>query len=178
VFSETGLIIFAVLPGDSLIFAAGSLVAMDVLDPLVVFILMPVAAFAGDQVNYLLGHVIGNRMIRRGNLPFVNKENLDKTQRFFKQHGAKTIIYGRYIPVIRSFAPFVAASGNHMSYGRFLKFSAIGSVSWALIFLMIGFFLGEIPFVKDNFYFVTIGIALLTLIPVAIQILIERRSVN
>lgn len=175
IFSETGLIIFAFLPGDSLIFAAGSLAALDILDPLIVFLFIPLAAFAGDQVNYGLGMLLGTRIFRWGKLPFINQQNLEKTQRFFDQHGAKTIIYGRYIPIIRSFAPFVAASGKNMHYGRFLKFSLIGSVSWALIFLLIGYFLGEIPFVKDNFYFVVMGIVLISMIPAAIQYFYEKK---
>lgn len=176
VFSETGLIILAVLPGDSLIFAAGSLVALGVLDPLTVFLVIPLAAFAGDQVNYLLGLFLGTRIVHWGKLPFINKENLAKTQKFFDNHGAKTIIYGRYIPVIRSFAPFVAASGRNMKYLRFLKFSAIGSISWALIFLLIGYFLGELPFVKENFYFVIMGIVLLTMLPATIQYFWEKKA--
>lgn len=176
IFSETGLIIFAVLPGDSLIFAAGSLAAMEVLDPVTTFIVLPLAAFAGDQVNYLLGMLIGNRIIRWGKLPFVNEKNLKKTQEFYDRHGAKTIIYGRYLPVIRSFAPFVAASGHNMRYPRFVRFSLIGSLSWALLFLLIGYFLGEIKFVEDNFYFVIMGIVLITLIPVTIQFFRERKK--
>lgn len=175
IFSETGLIIFAVLPGDSLIFAAGSLAAVGVLDPMTTFILIPCAAFAGDQMNFLLGKLIGNRIIRWGKLPFITESNLKKTQDFYDRHGAKTIIYGRYIPVIRSFAPFVAASGNNMSYGRFVKFSVIGSVSWALIFLCIGYFLGEIPFVEDNFYFVVMGVVLVSMVPAGIELWSRRK---
>jgi membrane-associated protein len=176
VFSETGLIIFAFLPGDSLIFAAGSLAAIDAIDPLTTFLLIPFAAFAGDQVNYLLGKVIGNRVIKRSKLPFLSEENLKKTQQFYTRHGAMTIIYGRYIPVIRSFAPFVAASGNNMPYGRFVKFSVIGSFSWSLLFLSIGYFLGTIPFVKNNFYFVAMGIVLISMVPAVIQLFIMRRK--
>ena len=176
IFSETGLIIFAFLPGDSLIFAAGSLVALDILDPVAVFILIPVAAFAGDQINYFLGKVIGNRIIRWGKLPYINQENLDKTEKFYKAHGAKTIIYGRYIPVIRSFAPFVAASGKNMQYGRFLKLSFIGSFSWALLFLIAGLLLGEVQFVKDHFYLVVLAILTISLIPAIIEFVRQRKK--
>lgn len=176
IFSETGLIVFAVLPGDSLIFAAGSLVALDVLDPWITFSCIPLAAFAGDQINFLLGKVLGNRIIRWGKVPYINKENLEKTQKFYDEHGPKTIIYGRYIPVIRSFTPFVAASANHMRYGRFIRYSVIGSLSWALAFLLVGYFLGEIPFVKENYYFVIMGIVLISMIPAGIQWLYERRK--
>jgi membrane-associated protein len=176
IFSETGLIIFAFLPGDSLLFAAGSVAAAGILDPLTLFLTLPIAAFSGDQMNYLLGKIIGNKIIRWGKLPFVNADNLEKTRKFYDRHGAKTIIYGRYIPVIRSFAPFVAASGSHMKYARFVRFSIIGSVSWALLFLLIGFFMGQIPFVKENFYLVVTAIALISTIPAVMQLLIDRRK--
>lgn len=175
IFSETGLIVFVFLPGDSLIFAAGTLAGLNVLDPLTLFIMLPVAAFAGDQVNYFLGTVVGNKIIRWGKVPFVNADNLEKTRKFYARHGAKTIIYGRYIPIIRSFAPFVAASGSHMKYSRFVPFSMVGSVSWALLFLVIGYFLGQVQFVKDNFYLVVTGIVVITMIPPAIQLIRKRK---
>jgi membrane-associated protein len=165
IFAETGLIIFGILPGDSLLFASASLAANDILSPLVIFITLPAAAFAGDQINYLLGRAIGKKIFSLDLKYLLKKENLEKAKKFYDRKGNSAIIFGRFVPVVRSFIPFVAATSG-VSYIKFLKPSIAGSLLWSLLFLLLGYFFGKVEFVKDHLYLVIVIVVLITLIPV------------
>ena len=163
------------MPGDSLLFAAGSFAAVNILEPALVFCLLPAAAVMGDQANYGLGRLFGQKLFRLDIPVLLNQENLRKANRFYKKHGAQTIILGRFIPVIRSFVPFIAAAGN-MSWLTFSGFSLIGASLWSLLFIFFGYFFGQIEFVKEHFYLVIIAVILISLIPGAITFLKEKRQ--
>ncbi|PKN91789.1 MAG: hypothetical protein CVU44_17930 [Chloroflexi bacterium HGW-Chloroflexi-6] len=163
IFLETGLVVTPFLPGDSLLFAAGALSATTDLDPLVLFALLAPAAILGDAANYTIGHKIGERAFD-GSIKFLKKEYLDKTHAFYEKHGNKTIVLARFVPIVRTFAPFVAGVGK-MTYLHFATYNVIGGVVWVALFIAAGYFFGEIPFVKENFEFVVIGIILVSVLP-------------
>lgn len=163
-FCETGLIIFSVLPGDSLLFAAGSLAATDTLHTSLVFTLLPLAAFLGDQANYALGWWLGRNVFCTGRFPGLNEQRLKQAELFFHKHGPKAILFGRFVPVVRSLVPFVAAA-THIPYFTFIRYSALGAGAWAGCFLLLGYFFGSLPFVKDHLWLVMMGIVTLTLLP-------------
>jgi membrane-associated protein len=171
IFCETGLVITPFLPGDSLIFALGALVASAGLlgFPLTLLILY-VAAILGDTVNYEIGKLLHNKVENNQRIPFVKMEHIDKTRHFFDKYGSMTIVIARFIPIIRTFAPFVAGVGA-MRYRKFLAYNAIGGISWVTIFLTIGYFFGNLPFVKDHFSLVVLGIIAISVMPVAYTIL-------
>lgn len=175
IFVETGVVIFPILPGDSLIFAAGAFSARpdSPLHVLVLFVLLSIAAIAGDTANYWIGHYIGPRAFS-GNIRFLKKEYLDRTHNFYERHGGKTIILARFIPIIRTFAPFVAGIGA-MTYPHFIAYNVIGGIAWVAIFTFGGYFFGELPFVKNNFSFVIIAIIIISVIPGVIEYLRERK---
>lgn len=175
IFIETGLVATPFLPGDSLIFAAGAFSARpdSPLNILLLFILLCAAAIAGDTVNYWIGHYIGPRAFS-GNIPFFKKEYLDRTHNFYERHGGKTIIIARFIPIIRTFAPFVAGIGA-MTYPHFIAYNVIGGIAWVTIFTFGGYFFGELPFVRDNFTFVVLAIIIISILPGVIEFLRERR---
>jgi membrane-associated protein len=175
IFMETGLVVTPFLPGDSLIFAAGAFAARpdSPLNILVLFILLCMAAIAGDTANYWIGHTIGPRAFS-GNIPFLKKEYLDRTHDFYERHGGKTIILARFIPIIRTFAPFVAGIGA-MTYPRFIAYNVIGGIVWVTIFTFGGYFFGELPFVKNNFSVVVLAIIIISVIPGVIEFLRERK---
>jgi membrane-associated protein len=163
-FCETGLIIFSVLPGDSLLFAAGSLAATDTLHTSAVFTLLPLAAFLGDQANYALGWRLGRSVFCTGKFPGLNEQRLKQAEQFFQKHGSKAILFGRFVPVVRSLVPFVAAA-THIKYSTFIRYSAAGAWAWAASFLLLGYFFGSLPFVKEHLWLVMMGVVALTLIP-------------
>ena len=163
IFIETGLVIMPFLPGDSLLFAAGAFAALGSLNILAVVLLLILAAILGDTANYWIGHFFGEKLIANPKIP-INKEHLEKTQAFFKKHGGKTIILARFVPIVRTFAPFVAGIGK-MHYSRFISFNVIGGIVWVLIFSLAGYFFGNIPAVKDNFSLVIFGIILVSVAP-------------
>ena len=175
IFIETGLVVFPFLPGDSLIFAAGAFAARpdSPLNILVLFILLCVAAIAGDTANYWIGHYIGPRAFS-GSIRFLKKEYLDRTHDFYERHGGKTIILARFIPIIRTFAPFVAGVGA-MTYTRFIAYNVIGGIAWVTLFTFGGYFFGELPFVKNNFSFVVLAIIFISVLPGVIEFLRERK---
>lgn len=172
IFLETGVVITPFLPGDSLLFAAGTFAGMGVLNVWVLFISLSIAAILGDTVNYWIGHYIGPRAFS-GNIRFLKKEYLDRTHDFYEKHGGKTIILARFIPIIRTFAPFVAGIGA-MSYGRFITYNVVGGVLWVGIFTFLGYYFGSLPFVQDNFSYVVIAIIIISVMPILIEYMMNR----
>ena len=173
VFAETGLVVTPFLPGDSLLFAAGALAAQGGLSVPLMMALLFVAAVIGDAVNYHIGKWIGPPAFS-GRYRFLKKAHLEKTQRFFEKHGGKAIIYARFVPIVRTFAPFVAGVGT-MSYGRFLAFNVIGAFIWVVGFVGAGAVFGNIPWVKDNFSKVILGIIVLSVMPIAWEAFVAWR---
>lgn len=171
IFAETGFVVTPFLPGDSLLFAAGAIIAKPEsgLNIFLMWILLIIAAIIGDMVNYMIGDYIGPRAFS-GKYKLLKKEYLDKTQDFYIKHGGKTIIYARFIPIIRTFAPFIAGVGT-MSYGRFASYNVIGGILWVTSFLFIGYFFGGLPVIKQNFTYVIFAIIVLSLLPPIIELL-------
>jgi membrane-associated protein len=178
IFAETGFVITPFLPGDSLLFAAGAIIANpdSGLNIFMMCILLIVAAILGDWVNYHIGNFIGP-LAFSGKYKLLKKEYLDKTQAFYEKHGGKTIIYARFVPIIRTFAPFVAGIGT-MSYLKFATFNITGGVLWVTSFLFIGYFFGGLPVIKDNFTYVIFGIIMLSILPPVIELIREKNKVN
>lgn len=174
IFCETGLVVTPFLPGDSLIFAAGTFAAMNALNPWVLFFLLVVAAVGGDALNYWIGNKIGPRAYT-GEIKLIKKEYIDKTHAFFEKHGGKTIFLARFVPIVRTFAPFVAGIGE-MTYGYFLRYNLIGGVAWVFIFLSLGYFFGTLPFVQKNFELVIIAIIMISVVPMVIEWLKARKE--
>jgi membrane-associated protein len=164
IFCETGLVVTPVLPGDSLLFALGALAALGALHIEALLILLCVAAIAGDSVNYAIGHYIGPKVFSYEDSRFFKKKYLLKTHEFYEKHGGKTIIIARFMPFIRTFAPFVAGVGA-MSYSKFILFNITGGIAWIGIFLLGGYFFGNIPTVKSNFTVVIIVIVIISVMP-------------
>ncbi|MCC3157812.1 DedA family protein [Hymenobacter sp. 15J16-1T3B] len=176
IFVETGVVVLPFLPGDSLLFAAGSLAALDG-SPLSVGLLMlllVVAAVLGDALNYHIGDFIGPRVFRR-DYRFLKREHLLRTQEFYEKHGAKTIILARFIPIIRTFAPFIAGVGT-MSYTKFLSYNLVGAVLWVVLLTGAGYFFGQIPIVQKNFSLVVLAIIVLSLLPAVFEFIKQRRT--
>lgn len=173
IFCETGLVITPILPGDSLLFAAGAFAALGSLDPIWLFGLLTAAAVAGDTVNYTIGHYMGPRVFQQEDSRFLKKEYLDRTHRFYERHGGKTIIIARFMPIIRTFAPFVAGIGK-MSYLRFLSYNVSGGIAWIAIFVFGGFYFGNIPAIKHNFTLVIFAIIIISILPGIIEFLRHR----
>jgi membrane-associated protein len=172
IFIETGLVVMPFLPGDSLLFAAGALAATGALDVWFLFVLLAVAAIVGDTVNYWLGNRMGPRAFEADNR-FLKREYLERTQRFYDKHGGKTIFLARFIPIIRTFAPFVAGVGT-MRYSKFLAYNVVGGITWTALFIFAGYFFGNIPIVRDNFGLVVIAIILISVLPVGFELLQHR----
>jgi len=174
VFCETGLVVTPFLPGDSLLFAAGTFAALGALDLWLVVLLLTIAAIAGDTVNYWIGAYIGPRAFR-GDIRFLRKEYLDRTHAFYEKHGGKTIILARFVPIIRTFAPFVAGVGA-MSYPRFITYNVVGAVLWVGLFVLGGYFFGNISVVRENFTLVILAIIAISVLPIVVEALRARRS--
>ena len=173
IFCETGLVVTPFLPGDSLLFAAGTFAALGSLEVAWLFVLLSGAAIGGDTVNYWIGHYVGPKVFYKEDVPFLNKEYLERTHRFYEKHGGKTIIIARFIPIIRTFAPFVAGIGR-MTYGRFISYNVFGGLAWIAIFLFGGYFFGNLPFVKRNFTLVILAIIFISVLPGVIEFLSHR----
>ena len=174
VFCETGLVVTPFLPGDSLLFAAGTFAGMGSLKPWLLFVLLTVAAILGDTVNYWIGKRIGPRAFT-GAVPFLNQAHLRKTEAFYEKHGGKTIIVARFVPIVRTFAPFVAGVGS-MNYSRFLAYNVVGGVLWVGLFIFGGYLFGNIPVVRQNFGLVVIAIIVVSVMPVVIEWVRARRE--
>lgn len=177
IFSETGLVIAPFLPGDSLMFVAGALSGMGSLELQVLLPLLMLAAFSGDNTNYWIGRLLGLRLIQHTGSRLIKHEYLERTHAFYEKHGGKTIIFARFLPILRTFAPFVAGIGT-MSYRLFLLFSAAGSLAWITTFTLVGYFFGNIPVVKNNLTLMTLGIIAITLLPALIEFVRHRRRNN
>jgi len=172
IFMETGFVVTPFLPGDSLIFAAGTFAALGSLNVWLLAFLLMIAAILGDTVNYWIGHYLGDRAY---NIKWIKREYLDKTHAFFEKHGGKTIFLARFVPIVRTFAPFVAGIGR-MSYGFFIRWNLIGGITWVALFLFTGFFFGNIPFIRNNFEFVIVAIILISVVPIGIEWWKARRE--
>ena len=173
VFCETGFVVTPILPGDSLLFAAGAFAALGSLNVFWLFVLLSIAAIAGDTVNYWLGHWLGPKVFRRDNVRFLNKKHLDRTHAFYERYGGKTIIIARFIPIVRTFAPFVAGIGR-MSYWRFIAYNVVGGVAWVAICVFAGYYFGNLDIVKKNFSLVIIAILLISVLPMLVEYIRHR----
>ncbi len=174
IFAETGLVVTPFLPGDSLLFAAGTFAALGSFDLWLLLVLLIAAADIGDSVNYWIGARIGERAFS-GRMRFLKQEHLERTRAFYARHGGKTIVLARFIPIIRTFAPFVAGVGR-MHYPRFLAYNVAGAVLWVSLFVLGGYFFGNIPAVRSNFTLVILAIIALSVVPVIVELLRGRRS--
>lgn len=175
IFLETGLVVTPFLPGDSMLFAAGALAAISSLNLATLLIVIFFAAFLGDTANYHIGKKIGGKILEREHTRFINKEHLLKAQSFYKKHGSMTIVIARFIPIIRTFAPFVAGIGK-MKYKKFISYNMAGGALWVTLFLSGGYFFGNLPLIKENFSYVLIAIILISLMPGVIVFINEKRN--
>jgi len=173
VFCETGLVVTPFLPGDSLLFAAGAFAGLGALDLGLTLLLLFTAAIAGDSTNYWAGRLVGPRLFRGEKVRFLNRKHLDRTHQFFERYGGKTILIARFVPIVRTFAPFVAGIGT-MTYRRFLLYSVSGSAAWVSICVLSGFWFGNIPVVKENFTLVILGIIFVSILPAVFEVLRHR----
>jgi membrane-associated protein len=174
IFAETGLIVMPFLPGDSLLFVIGALCGMGSLELQVAMPLLILAAFMGDNTNYWVGRLIGLRLLNHPNQRLIKHEHLDKTHAFYEKHGGKTVIFARFLPIIRTFAPFVAGIGT-MNYRLYLMFSALGSLAWIGSLTLAGYFFGNIPLVKDNLVLMILAIIFISFIPAILEFIKHRR---
>jgi membrane-associated protein len=175
IFCETGLVVTPILPGDSLLFGLGTFAARGDLDVVYLLILLSIAAIAGDTVNYAIGQYVGPKVFTQNDSRFFKKEYLDRTHDFYEKYGGITIIIARFMPIIRTFAPFVAGIGS-MTYLRFLSYNILGGISWIVIFIMGGYFFGNLPFVKKNFTYVMIAIIIISVLPGIIEYFRNRKE--
>ena len=176
IFVETGVVVMPFLPGDSLIFAAGTFAARGALNPWAVFIVLSLAAIAGDTVNYWIGHRVGSKAYS-GEVRWIKKDHMERTHAFFEKYGGKAIFLARFVPIVRTFAPFVAGVGQ-MPYGFFFRWNVIGGITWVAIFTLLGYFFGNIPFVQQNFELVIVAIVLISIIPAIVEILKARKDLR
>jgi membrane-associated protein len=175
IFCETGLVVTPFLPGDSLIFAAGTLAAKGILKVGWLFLILAAAAVLGDTVNYWIGKLAGPKIFHKEKTRFFKKEYLDRTHDFYEKYGAETIIIARFVPIIRTFAPFVAGIGK-MSYGKFISYNVVGGIGWVALFTFGGYFFGSLPFVENNFSVVIIVIILISLVPAVWEFFKHRKK--
>ena len=177
IFCETGLVVMPLLPGDSLLFAAGSIAAIGKMNIHLMVVLLIIAAILGDAVNFMVGKYFGEKLFSNPNSKIFKQSHLQKTQQFYAKHGGKTIILARFIPIVRTFAPFVAGMG-HMTYHHFLAYNVIGGVLWVTLFSYLGYFFGNLPIVKDNLSLVLVAIIVLSILPGIIEIIRHKRAAN
>ncbi len=175
VFVETGVVVFPLLPGDSLLFLAGAVVASAGLDVHLLVFILALAAVAGDSVNYTIGRYIGPKVFERPDSRWLRKSYLERTHRFYERYGGVTIIIARFVPIVRTFAPFLAGVGA-MSYPRFIGYNIVGGVAWVALLTYAGFFFGNIPWVKQNLTFIVLAIVVVSLVPAVVTFLRERRK--
>ena len=174
IFCETGLVVTPFLPGDSLLFVTGTIAARGSLDLQPTLMLLAAAAIIGDNVNYWVGRFVGARIVERG---WVREEYMDRTHHFYEKYGGKTVFLGKFLPIIRTFAPFVAGIGK-MTYPKFLAFNISGAITWMCVFILGGYFFGNLPFVKNNFSLVILGIIVLSVLPSVVEFIRARRHIR
>lgn len=177
IFCETGLIVTPVLPGDSLLFVAGALAARGSLEVWWLAVVLTAAAVGGDAANYWIGRSLGVKLFRDGQVRYLKKEYLDRTHQFYERHGAKTIVLARFVPIIRTFAPFVAGLGT-MTYRRFAVYNVTGGVAWITLFVFGGYFFGNVPIVRRNFTLVIVAVIVLSVLPMVVSFFRERGRVT
>lgn len=177
IFCETGLVVTPFLPGDSLLFASGAVVASSQgsLNIHIIVLILLTAAIVGDAVNFMIGKYFGEKLFSNPNSKIFKQEYLSKTHAFYEKYGGKTIILARFVPIVRTFAPFVAGMGN-MHYGRFLRYNITGALAWVLSLTYLGYIFGNLPFVKDNFGKVVIGIIVVSVLPMIVEFVRTKRS--
>jgi membrane-associated protein len=175
VFCETGLVVTPILPGDSLLFAAGAIAALGSLNPHLLVVLLTIAAVLGDAVNYQIGRYIGPAVFKKENSRFFKREHLEKTHAFYERYGGKTIIIARFVPIVRTFAPFIAGVGQ-MSYSRFAVYNIVGAIAWVVIGVYAGYLFGGLEVVKKNFSLIIIAIVFISLLPAAFELWRARRQ--
>lgn len=177
IFCETGLVIIPFLPGDSLVFAAGAFAARGDMNLGILLIILCIAAVVGDTVNYEIGRYIGPKILKQDKIRFIKKEHLERTHKFYEKYGGKTIIFARFIPIVRTFAPFVAGIGE-MSYKKFISYNIVGGISWICLFLFGGYIFGDIPMVKNNFTSVIYAIIVISVLPALFEFLRQKYFVK
>ncbi len=175
IFLETGIVATPFLPGDSLLFAAGAIASLGSINIILLVVLLAIAAILGDTVNYWIGRKAGPLVFSKENSLFFNKNYLRRAYDFYEKHGAKTVVIARFIPIIRTFAPFVAGIG-HMSYAKFAAYNIAGGILWVAAFSLAGYFFGNIPVIKENFGLVIVGIIIVSLIPTVVEFIKHRRK--
>ena len=175
IFLETGLVVTPFLPGDSLLFAAGTFAALGSLDVVWLIILLSIAAVAGDTANYWIGHASGPKVFSKEKSRLFNKEYLHRTHQFYEKYGGKTIIIARFVPIVRTFAPFVAGIGS-MTYGRFIAYNIVGGMGWVVLLVLGGYFFGNIPVIKRNFSLAIAAIIIISILPGIIEFLRHRKG--
>jgi membrane-associated protein len=175
IFFETGFVVMPFLPGDSLLFAAGTFAALKALNIYWLLVLLSAAAIIGDTVNYWVGHYLGPKIFHKEKSRIFKKEYLDRTHAFFEKYGGKTIIIARFVPIVRSFAPLVAGIGR-MSYGRFISYNVVGGIGWVVLLTGAGYFFGNIPFIKRNFSLAILAIIIISTIPAVTEAVRHRRA--
>ena len=175
IFCETGLVVTPILPGDSLLFGLGAIAAMGALKVEWLFVMLSIAAIAGDTVNYMIGHYVGPRVFARESGRFFKKEYLERTHRFYEKYGGKTIVIARFVPIIRNFSPFVAGIGS-MTYSRFIAYNIVGGISWIALFIFGGYYFGNLSIVKRNFTLVIFAIIFISILPGVIEYVRQRRQ--
>ena len=176
IFCETGVVVLPFLPGDSLLFAIGAFAARGSFDFWTISITLLVAAIIGDSLNYTIGKYVGPKVFHKADSKLFNKNHLIKAQAFYEKYGAKTIIIARFIPIVRTFAPFVAGIGE-MTYKKFMTYNVVGAVAWIFIFIPLGYFFGNLPFIQSNFKLVMIAIIVISILPPIIEFIRERNKV-
>ncbi|MBP2032804.1 membrane-associated protein [Clostridium algifaecis] len=175
IFCETGLVVTPFLPGDSILFATGALASIGILNILNLFIIFFISAVAGDILNYYIGKKIGNNILERKDVKYINKEYLKKAHGFYERHGSMTIVLGRFIPIIRTFVPFVAGIGK-MSSSKFITYNMLGGFLWVTLFLGGGYFFGGLPLIKQHFSYIVIAIIIISIIPAIVTVIKEKRN--
>lgn len=174
IFAETGFVVTPFLPGDSLLFAAGAIASLGALNISVIILLLLVAAISGDTFNYWIGHFFGRKIVDNPKIKFINQEHIDKTEQFYKKYGGKTIILARFIPIVRTFAPFVAGVGS-MNYRKFITYNIFGGVLWVMLFTLLGYFFGNIQIIQENFHYAVFTIIGLSMVPIMYEYIEHKK---
>ncbi len=175
IFAETGFVVTPFLPGDSLLFVVGTLAASSYLNITLLFVILVVAAVAGDSINYAIGKYFGNHILLKFEGRFIKREHIEKTHRFYEKYGGKTIVLARFVPIVRTFAPFVAGIGS-MTYSHFFIYNVVGGILWVSVFVFGGYFFGNIPIVQKNFSLVVFVIVILSVLPAVIEVIRHRKG--